>query len=983
VKDSDTKVTAHAERTLPADIAASATGGGCMNTRRTAKPAFESSAFVAFVLILLVGMLEGTVYAQAVASVGGIVTDDTGARLPGVVVTVRNQATGRVQTLTTATDGVYHAVALPPGPYELTAELTGFRPVKQTIDLTVGAAATMDFKLAVAAVEEAVIVSGVTPTVEVAKSELSSVVLSDQVSTLPSINRSFLELAQLLPGSAPDNSRVQFFNPTKFGGSADQRNGWSMVIDGGDLDDVIWGSTTTNFTQEAVQEFRVLRNQFDTEYGSALNSVVSVLSKSGTNVYKGSGFYFGRDAALNATPFFATTKPPFSQQRYGGSLGGPIAQNKTHFFGAYEFSKINTSKIIALPPSNPFAAAENGVFPSGGHENLFDVKVDHRLNDSHSFFVRYAYDSQSLQRTQNVTSDSNQIDEFSRTNTVVVQEDWLVSKRMVNTLRYHFYHQNVGNSVYSTDVGIVRPSVTTGQPPFFPQAFPRTKSTVYDTLYFNTGPHSLKFGGDLAFLNADFDSHRLEHGQFTFTTDAPFNENDPTTWPFSLAIQAPGVRNYKTKEVTLFTQDDWRVHDRLHVNLGLRYDIDTNLRNNDFYYGLLTDPAWAGIENFISTDRGNDWSAIQPRVGATWDLRGDGTVVLRGGFGRYVTRNRPWFDQRSMDSIVGNLILIQDPQALRFYPDINKVLGGKPLDEFAISSGSRSPLLLANDFRLPYSLNTTAGVGWQINSRTSLEVDYIHDSAARQIGQFDQNLPPSGPISPTNPRPVAGYGVVGVLENFVTSSYNAFETQFQKRFRGLDTVLISYTWSRSIIDGGWFFDSFRGTQRTPHELGFNDTDQRHNLTISATTRIPGDFQVSGILKAISGSPMYVQSGLDLDGDGTIQGDRPMGLPSRVGRSDVDQSLTIINDFRTSLGLAPIPRSLLNLDPFLSLDARITKIFRVGGSRQLQAFLEGYNLTNHENFTPYTLNPSMNAPDFLVRNSARDARQIQWGARFEF
>src|SRR4029453_5189537 len=120
------------------------------------------------------------------------------------------------------------------------------------------------------------------------------------------------ELAQLLPGSAPDNSRVQFFNPTKFGGSADQRNGWSTVIDGGDLDDAIWGSTTTNFTQEAVQEFRVLRNQFDAEYGGALAAVVSVVSKSGTNQYSGSAMYFGRDEALSAKNYFAPTKPPFS-----------------------------------------------------------------------------------------------------------------------------------------------------------------------------------------------------------------------------------------------------------------------------------------------------------------------------------------------------------------------------------------------------------------------------------------------------------------------------------------------------------------------------------------------------------------------------------------------------------------------------------------------------------------------------------------------
>src|SRR5439155_16618353 len=133
------------------------------------------------------------------------------------------------------------------------------------------------------------------------------------------------------------------------------------------------------FTQEAVQEFKVFRNQFDAEYGGALSAVVTVVSKAGGNHFSGSGFYFGRDRALNEKNFFAKEKPPFSQQRYGGSIGGPIALNKTHFFTAYEFSHVNTVRLIALPATNPFATNENGGFPSGGHNHMFDSKADHRF----------------------------------------------------------------------------------------------------------------------------------------------------------------------------------------------------------------------------------------------------------------------------------------------------------------------------------------------------------------------------------------------------------------------------------------------------------------------------------------------------------------------------------------------------------------------------------------------------------------------------
>src|SRR5947199_1074589 len=268
------------------------------------------------------------------ASVGGIVTDPSGARLPGVTVTVTNTANGSKQTFVTGPEGNYRAVALQPGPYVISAELQGFTPQTRSVTLTVGADSVVDLSLSLATVQENVTVTGTATAISVAKAELSSVVLPSQVESLPTLGRNFLELAQLLPGSAPDNSRTQYFNPTKFAGVADQRNGFTTVIDGGAVDDTIWGSTVMNFTQEAVQEFKVYRNQFDAEYGGALAAVVSVVSKAGANQLSGSGMYFGRDRALNAQDYFTTTKPPFSQKRLGGSLGGPIVLNKTHFFGA-------------------------------------------------------------------------------------------------------------------------------------------------------------------------------------------------------------------------------------------------------------------------------------------------------------------------------------------------------------------------------------------------------------------------------------------------------------------------------------------------------------------------------------------------------------------------------------------------------------------------------------------------------------------------
>jgi hypothetical protein len=334
---------------------------------------------------------------------------------------------------------------------------------------------------------------------------------------------------------------------------------------------------------------------------------------------------------------------------------------------------------------------------------------------------------------------------------------------------------------------------------------------------------------------------------------------------------------------------------------------------------------------------------------------------------------------------LSNTAAIYDPQQLKYFPDVNAVLGGKSLDAYIAAGGSKSPFLISDDSRLPFSLNATFGAGWQINSVTSFDIDYIHDYGTHQLGATDRNLPPSGPITDTNPRPVPGYSSVAVMENYTKSWYDALESQFRTRLKHVDNLLISYTLSRSYRDGVDFFGDFRGTQRTPHEQGYNNTDQRHNLTVSAATTLPADIQISGIGKFISGSPMLVQAGYDLDGDGSIQFDRPAGLPTTVGRGDVDQQYQIINNLRASLGLPPVDRKLLDPDPYVSVDARITKAIRLGGKRRLDLFFEGYNLTNHVNYITWGLffDGNINSPSFLARNAARDGRQAQWGARYMF
>jgi hypothetical protein len=941
------------------------------------------------VTLPLVALLSfGSVSAQSSsASVGGIVTDETGARLPGATVTITHVQNGRAETTTTGPEGQYRVVVLLPGDYDLAATHAGFQLRKQRVSLAVGADATVNLALFVA---RAITTdtSGETSLVESARAGPVSIVSRRDIETLPVLDRNFLMLAQLLPGSGPINGTVNRLATTKFGGPADQRVGYTTLIDGGDINDSAWGSPTINVGHEAVQEFTVFRHQFDAQYGHALTAVVSVATRSGTNRYSGSGFYFGRDDLLNARYHFASENLPFAEARVGGSLGGPIVRDRTHFFVSFEGDNVDTVRVVNLAPTNPFASRENGVFPAATNNRMSTGRLDHRFGP-HALSVRYAGDRQrSLRAGTNVSSDSSQIDIANRSHSLVVEDTWVVRANVVHNIRLHGLRHTLGTTPRDAGTAERRTSVTRGLTTGDAWVVPATRLTLSNALYIHTSRADVKLGGELAFGHHEMDSHVFENGFFMFQTDADFSAAVSSTWPRSFMQWKPARSTYASQEIGAFVQTDWRVRDRLRLNAGLRYDVDLNLRLNDYYGKALNDPRFADLDHFISADRGTDSNNLQPRLGVTWDTRGDGTFLVRGAWGFYVTRNRPWFQLRSMNQFESSAVRVASPSQLKFYPDPVAVLGGLDLDTYLATFGGRQiGTLIPDDFVQPYAQNTTAGIAWQVNRATAITADYVHSAAEHQTGTTDVNLPPSGNLdSISNPRPVPSFSQVGMLENFSLSWYDALETQMRTQFGSRGSLQVSYTLSRSYLDGVDFFLTLRGTQRTPHEIGYNPSDQRHNFTLAGTVLLPWAVEVSGILKLVSGAPMKIQAGVDLDGDTYVDGDLPEDIPITVGRERVDESLFAINKWRFARGLRPIARSALDLDEYRTLDLRVTRSWRVGRSHRILTFLEGFNVTNRVNLrppNPPAAGANMSSPAFLVRTAARDARQIQWGLRYQF
>ena len=272
-----------------------------------------------------------------------------------------------------------------------------------------------------------------------------------------------------------------------------------------------------NISQDAVQEFKVFRNQFDAQYGAALAAVVTVATKSGTNELHGTGYFFGRDDSFNARNAFQQQQAglrPAAHRRIGSA--GRSASNRTHFFGAYEYTHVDKENIIALPASAiPFATRENGAFPARTREHLRGREggspVDRAAVVLRPLRLRRPVGDAHRHRARRTRPTSTT---RSKMHSLIGEHNWVLSNTTVNTLRAHYMWNEVATLPVTLGVGPARcrPSVTTGQNWTSPQFFPRTRLQIFDTLYKTLGRHDVKFGGDYTYATHNYDAHFYESG---------------------------------------------------------------------------------------------------------------------------------------------------------------------------------------------------------------------------------------------------------------------------------------------------------------------------------------------------------------------------------------------------------------------------------------------------------------------------------------
>jgi hypothetical protein len=508
-------------------------------------------------ILLWILAIGSTLAAQTnTATVTGDVTDSSGAAIPGVAMTATNTATGIQKGDTSDAEGRYTILNLAPGFYDVQAEQRGFATViRRHEEFLVGTTVTLNFTLSVSSVSQEVEVSGNASVLEPTQSSVERILQTSELDSLPTLNRSFSDLAVLAPGvqasgvnatATPGGTGRGTGLPT-IGGSPTYETGF--VIDGITAEAGNQGGPYVTLAQDWVQEFSVLALQFPAEYGSASGGVVNIVTRSGSNQIHGRAYTYYQNADLNANPEFfkGTSKAPFNSERVGGMVGGPIKKDKLFYFAGFEYfhqlataalpngqsagAFLATAQPLNTPPSQIVPWLVLGTLTSAqttSHTLLGMLRLDYTPNAVNTFSIRSNIDYEYGQT--NNTAGSNSF--FPR---YAESIGWTrtLSATTINELRFAFYKEGTGNtSVYKNITGayagqtlnpdpynyvtteslggqtafgnpngfwgnVAYNGFSTGGPTVSGLLNAETSGVLTDTLTLSRGNHEVKLGGSL------------------------------------------------------------------------------------------------------------------------------------------------------------------------------------------------------------------------------------------------------------------------------------------------------------------------------------------------------------------------------------------------------------------------------------------------------------------------------------------------------
>jgi hypothetical protein len=957
----------------------------------------------------------------ATATLSGTVRDDTGAALPNTAVTVKSDATGATRRTTTGADGRYRFAALDPGRYEVRAELTNFKTAIQTgVILTVGGTTEADVTMSIGQIAEQVTVGAESPLVEPAKTELSRVVSTVEIESLPISGRNFVDFVKLSSGVAAGRENVgggAFKEPDvgvgsaaaprlSFGGQPELNT--MIQVDGADNIQTFTGLPRATPSQEAAKEFRVLNSTYLAEYGRASGGFVNIVTKSGTNRVDGSLYFFGMHDALNARSVLNTPDADvLHQSQFGATVGGPLAVDRTFIFGNYEgqlrdqsnrFSQVVQDNLAALNAvrSQFHLAPETTNQLQQNHYHSLLVKVDHHLTPSHTLSVRYNFlDS----NTDNFLggggraspTSSTARDNLTRDQALVANVISVISPQLINEARFQAARRTFDfTSVLKEPALELSNFIIMGKSTSDVDYYGETRIQFSDSVTATRGAHQLKAGFDLNELRNESQFHAFFPARIIFPTLAAFQSFTPAVfwWPYLVGAPTyPGIDPNWTTDVPvpwqgdtgftidhgsygMFVQDHWQAGQRLTVTYGVRYDIERY------------------PSDFITRKDLDNW---QPRVGASYAYRPRG--VVRGGYGVFTDRLATSIGQlfnASLWSTAGSL-----PNAQTLFPTIaplqsrfqQRTVGGAAAPAAAVTfltTGQVPPTssigladTLDGAIRNPYSHQASGQISQEIGDGIAVSASYLYLGARQVLGHtgnlnaFQTGVLPSG-------KPILGgrfYPEVGdlfVQTNTGISNYHGATFEAEKRLANGIGFHGSYTLSRvrNNVDSLANLADIPEGQDILGEMARSRQDVRHRVTVTALSAVPssvrglGGFRFSGVVSVESGRPFNIFAGRDFNLDGNPNSDRP----SAIGRNIYD-------------GPA-----------YASVDVRIGRDLRLNDRARLELTIDLFNLFNHSNVKDVNTvwgsadYPNTPPPANLGFGSARDVfnpYQTQIGVKVKF
>ena len=997
--------------------------------------------------LTLTGLAWTTADAQTTtARITGTVTGDNAAPVADATVTARSITTNLTRSARTAANGFYALTGLTPDEYEIIARRIGLQPQTKRIRVYVGQSIGVDFNLPTQAVQ----LSGVQISAEATSeqterrsTEVATNITAEQMEAIPLTERNFLSLAMLAPGVRRDGGSIS--------SGAQSANNINVFVDGVSFkSDILTGglvgqdaSKGNPFPQNAVQEFRVITQQYKAEYQKATSAIITATTKSGTNVWQGNAFgLFQNENAIQRdfiTQFKCDSakkvggpcadKPRLDKYQIGGDLGGPIIKDKLFFFGSYEgnlqtrAATVNLGNNTATLPQKTLDSLKTftGTFESPFRGQLGFGKLTYAPSERHRFELsanmRDEYDIRNFGGTN---SYDNAEWFFNDVYTYLLKHQYTrgnaLNEASVSFQRFHW------NPIplYESKVGVLYSNVLKVGGRSTRQDFNQKRLSFRDDITYSKsgwfGDHVFKVGTNID--HVIYDIIRPLNGVPQFTFDATNNWAFPTTAVAGFGNPDLSADN---QQLGVFAQDDWSLTPKLTLNLGIRWDYESDMMNNDWVTpdSIRTQVnAWRATLACDGTQRvreqlcdpspyltdGDDrkpfYRAFQPRIGLSYDVFGSGKTVLHGGYGLYYDRNR----YGNALSEMGNLRWVS--YTFRFSQSGGTV-GGNPTIAWNPSYFSREGLqgilatgaaprpelfLTKNSTEPPKAHQMSFGVRQALGPLFgSLSYTAVRGYNTFQWIRANRNA--NGSCCAAFPTAANNrYSNVFVSSDDSRNWYDAVYVMLEKRFTGQNKwgAQIAYTYGKAEEESsaGDVFTALNVLTVDDFIRYPTSSDERHRVTGNWIVALPLGLKFSGILDLGSGNPYNATVGFGAGTNNCTHGnmdclngnDYPPGKTRNWFRPDGD--------------------SFLGLDmwAYRNIDFRLEKTFRTLRGQRIGVTGELFNVFNFRNWSGYntgygnfaadgsiTRLPAFGTPTAVITDLTRGGspRRFQLGLNYSF